>query len=415
MSPMRAFLDYMIYFCAFAVIGIGCLGAYDAISYPVTASPGTEEAGAEAPGPLQMLPRPFPDKRYVSVLIVGADERKGDVGRSDTMMVLFLNPRRGQGALLSIPRDLKVRIPGHRGTDRINASYPAGGVELVQQTVEELLDIEIDYHAKANFQGFVEVVDMLGGVDIEVPDVEGRGRGMNYDDRADGLHIHLKPGFQHLDGEQAMGFVRYRKGDSDFKRMERQQQFLTAMTEQKLKLRNVRTLVGAARRALDCIETDMDLREAMDLARTLKQLDSANLMSAQIPAAGRKENGKWYAIYRESDIRQVLREIYAHLDSEPARPCPIEVLNGSGQTGAAAAAGSTLSAKGFEVTDTGNADRFDYEHTVIQYPGDRESTARMLRRILGCGELERRAAEVTEADAPSIRVIVGGDFEHGQE
>jgi LCP family protein required for cell wall assembly len=415
MSPVRAFLDYMLYFCAFAVIGIGCLGAYDAISYPVTAAPGLEEGGAEAPGPLQMLPRPFPDKQYVSVLIVGADERKRDVGRSDTMMVLFLNPRRAQAALLSIPRDLKVRIPGHRGTDRINASYPAGGVELVQRTVEELLDIEIDYHAKANFQGFVEVVDTLGGVDIEVPDVEGRGRGMNYDDRADGLHIHLKPGFQHLDGEQAIGFVRYRKGDSDFKRMERQQQFLTAMAEQKLKLRNIRTLVGAARRALDCIDTDMDLREAMDLARAIKQLDSANLMSVQVPAAGRMENGKWYAIYRESDIRQVLREIYAHLDSEPAKPCTIEVLNGSGQTGAAAAAGSLLSAKGFELTDTGNADRYDYEHTLIQYPRDRENTARMVRRVLGCGELERSAADLTEADAPRIRVIIGGDFEQEHE
>lgn len=412
---MRTSLDYLIYVCAFAVIGIGCLGAYDAITYPAPADVAPDDGTERAPGPLQVLPPPFPDKRYVTVLIVGADERKDDVGRSDTMIVLFLNPRRSQAALLSIPRDLQVRIPGH-GLDKINASYPYGGVELTQRTIEQLLDLEIDYYAKANFRGFVEIVDMLGGVDIEVPDREGHGRGMNYDYPSDGLHIHLKPGMQHLDGQQAMGFVRYRlsnvpgKGDNDFQRAERQQQFLKAIAEQKLRFANMLQLLKVAPKALECIETDLEWREAVHLARALKQLSADNLLAAQIPARGRKEGGVWYAIASESDIHATLDEIYTHLDSTPARPCPLEVLNGSGKTGVAAAAGSLLSAKGFEVTDTGNADSFDYERTVIEHPRGKENTARMVQRILGCGEATERQTDADD-EAATIRVIMGADFE----
>jgi LCP family protein required for cell wall assembly len=406
---MRASLDYLIYVCAFAVIGIGCLGAYDAITYPAPADVAPDDGTERAPGPLQVLPPPFPDKRYVTVLIVGADERKDDVGRSDTMIVLFLNPRRSQAALLSIPRDLQVRIPG-RGLDKMCHSYSLGGVELTQRTVEQLLDLELDYYAKADFRGFVEVVDMLGGVDIEVPDVEGRGRGMNYDDRADGLHIHLKPGLQQLDGQQAIGFVRYRHGDSDFKRSERQQQFLKAIAEQKLRFANMLQLLKVAPKALECIETDLEWREAVHLARALKQLSADNLLAAQIPARGRMTGGVWYAVASESDIHATLDEIYTHLDSMPARPCPLEVLNGSGKTGVAAAAGSLLSAKGFEVTDTGNADSFDYERTVIEHPRGKENTARMVQRILGCGEATERETDADD-EAATIRVIMGADFE----
>ncbi len=401
---MRTFLDYMIYLCAFAVIGIGGLGAYDAIVAPGEASQGVD-AG---PGPMQLLPTPFPGKRCVTVLLIGADDRK-ERGRSDTIIVMFLNPRRSEAALFSVPRDLRVHIPGH-GLDKINHSYFFGGVELTKQTVEKVLGIEIDYYAKADFSGFVEIVDMLGGVDIEVPDVEGRGRGMNYDDNADGLHVHLKPGMQHLDGEQAIGFVRYRKGDSDVQRAERQQQFLKAVAEQKLKLRNVLKLAPVAGKALKCIDTDLSLRESMELAMVLKNLSADNLLTTSIPAQGRIIGGVWYAIYRESDMREALRQIYAHLDSAPAKPCPIEVLNGSGKPGVAAAAGGRLSAEGFEVTDTGNADSFEHQRTLIEYPKGKENTARMIKRILDCGQTVEQEKPPSGDGAAKLRVIIGSDF-----
>lgn len=407
---MRALLDYLIYVSAFCVIGVGALGAWDAVSHepPVVAKDLLNAAAAAT----AVLPEPFPGRSKVTVLIVGADERPeyGDVGRSDTMILLFLNPRTKQAALLSIPRDLLVYIPGH-GTNKINASFSLGGMELVRETVEGLLEIDIDYTAKADFGGFVDIVDMLGGVDLEVPDVEGRGRGMNYDDNWGKLHIHLKPGLQHLDGEQAMGFVRYRRGDSDFKRSERQHQFLRAMVEQKLKVSKIPQLVRVTPKVLEAIDTDMSWRDAVDLARVLREMRVDSLLSVSLqPYLRDRRNGHgWCVEISESSLNQVLAEINQHLNTTPGQLKLVEVLNGSGQTGVAAAAGSALSGGGFEILDIGNAASFDYQRTQIHYPAEGLSAARRVQALLGVGEL-------IEIDADSsygrdrITVIVGADL-----
>lgn len=404
---MRAFLDYLIYVCAFCVIGVGALGAWDAISEQPRA---IISRSGDAPGP-DVVPRPNIGR--MTILLVGADERPqfGDRGRSDTMILLFVNQRTNKAALLSIPRDLRVRIPGH-GTDKINAAYCFGGVDLVRRTIEQELGVDIDACAKVDFQGFVEIVDDLGGVEIDVPDVEGRGRGMNYDDNADGLHIHLKPGLQTLDGEDAIGFVRYRKGDSDFKRSERQQQFLKAMAEQKLKIGNVLDLVKVVPKALDAVETDIGLRKAIGLAQVVRDIrsDSLLLTSFQDHLQDRKIGGIYYVVVSERGVSEVLREINQHLNSMPGQVNVVDVLNGSGQSGVAAATGALLVGAGFEINDTGNAANLDHEHTAIYYPEDGLAAARRIQRALGVGEL----VEIDEQSgyaADRITVVVGSDID----
>lgn len=408
---MRALLDYLIYVCAFSVIGVGALGAWDALSNQSSAITGSMlEAAAQS---TSVWPEPFPGRGVITTLVVGADERPeyDDPGRSDTMILFFVNPRTKQAALLSVPRDLRAHIPGH-GTQKINAAFPLGGVELVQETVEDLFDLNIDYYAKADFGGFVKIVDMLGGVDIDVPDVEGRGRGMNYDDNWGKLHIHLRPGRQHLDGEQAMGFVRYRKGDSDFKRSERQHQFIKAMAEQKLKIRNVPQLMRVTPTVLGAIETDMSWREAVDMARVLREVRPDSLLSASLQDYLRDVNigGIYYVEISDSNIARVMAEINQHLRSLPGQLNVVEVLNGSGQTGLAAAAGSALSGAGFDLLDTGNADSFDHERTIIYYPADGLSAARNVQRVLGVGRLEELDAE-SSFSPDRITVIVGADLD----
>lgn len=407
---MRAFLDYLIYVCAFCVIGVGALGAWDAIAHQPAAL-GTGVGGALAEG-TTVLPEPFPGRSKITVLIVGADERpeRDDPGRSDTMILFFLNPRTKQAALLSVPRDLRVRIPGY-GTNKINAAFPFGGVDLVRETIEQVMGVNIDYTAKADFGGFVEIVDMLGGVDIDVPDVEGRGRGMNYDDNWGHLHIHLKPGPQHLDGEQAMGFVRYRHGDSDFKRSERQHQFLKAIAEQKLKLTNVPQLVRTAPKVLQAIDTDMSWRDAVDLARVLREVRADSLLSASLqPYLRDVHSDAYYVEISDSSIARVLGEIDQHLNSLPGQLNVVEVLNGSGTAGMAGAAGLALQHGGFELADTGNADRFDYERTQIYYPKGSEGSARRVRGVLGVGEL-REIDDESGMSPERITVVVGADLD----
>lgn len=404
---MRTLIDYLIYVCAFSIIGVGALGAWDAVSE----QPVISRSGEAENGPGEPLPPPKLDR--MTMLLVGADERPefGDRGRSDTMILLFVDGRTKKAAMLSIPRDLRVRIP-RRGTDKINASFALGGVELVKETIESEFDVRIDATAKVDFRGFVEVVDELGGVMIDVPDVEGRGRGMNYEDRADKLFIHLKPGLQRLDGEDAIGFVRYRKGDSDFKRSERQQQFLKAMVEQKVKLRNALDLARVVPKALEAVETDIGWRQAVDIARVAREIRSDNLLMTNFQPflRDRMYGGIYYVEVSSSGMREVFDQISQHLNSMPGQINIVDVLNGSGRTGVAAAAGQALSQGGFEINDTGNAGSFDHEKTLIYHPDDGLSSARQVQRILGTGEL-MKIDETEEMSLDRITVVLGSDID----
>ena len=190
-------------------------------------------------------------KRDINVLLLGVDERNGDRGRSDTIMLLNYNALTGKLHLLSIPRDTRVRLDKH-GYQKINAAYAYGGTDVAKDAVGELLGLRVDYFLKANFDGFSQVVDALGGVTV---DIKTR---MSYDDPYQDLHIHFEPGRQRLAGEDALEYVRWR-GDigSDLARVERQRDFLNAA------FRRAVSPVGLLRSALvlhaldKCIETDM--------------------------------------------------------------------------------------------------------------------------------------------------------------
>ncbi|MBQ5860328.1 MAG: LCP family protein, partial [Selenomonadales bacterium] len=160
----------------------------------------------------------------VNVLVLGVDIREGDIGRSDTIFVMSLNREKNVATMLSIPRDSYVPIPG-RGWDKINHAYAYGKGKLTRRTVENLLNIEIDYLVEVDRKGVEKMIDAIGGVEI---DVEKR---MYYEDPWDddgGLVIDLEPGLQTLDGEEAVQYVRYRDKEGDIGRARRQQKFLAA-------------------------------------------------------------------------------------------------------------------------------------------------------------------------------------------
>ncbi|MFQ5811385.1 MAG: LCP family protein, partial [Armatimonadota bacterium] len=193
----RSTTDYVIYVLAILVIALGGVGLYDIVR-PIRV--GTVARGQTSAGPPRSLVHPWRGRTRVRMLILGVDKRKDDAGRSDTLMLATLNPTTKQGVVLSFPRDMWVQIPGH-GHDKICHAYNRGGVELSRDTLEQLLGVQIDHYARLDFAGFKDIVDRLGGVDI---DVEKR---MHYEDRRGNLYIHLDPGLQHLNGERAMGYV----------------------------------------------------------------------------------------------------------------------------------------------------------------------------------------------------------------
>src|SRR5690349_1685290 len=169
-----------------------------------------------------------------TILIAGSDRRHGDTKlgirpRSDTILLIRIDPGKGV-ALMSIPRDLKVDIPGH-GTNKINAAYSLGGPKLTIKTVKQLTGLAINHYVDVSFHGFSEGVNALGCVYVDVDrryfnDNAGLGYGQNY------AVINVEPGYQKLCGSKALDYVRYRHTDNDLVRSARQQDFLRQMRSQ---------------------------------------------------------------------------------------------------------------------------------------------------------------------------------------
>jgi LCP family protein required for cell wall assembly len=169
-----------------------------------------------------------------TIMLAGSDRRHGDKKRglkprSDTIILMRLDPKKGI-ALFSLPRDLKVSIPGH-GTDKINAAYTLGGPKLAIKTVKQLTGLEINHYIDVNFRGFQQAVDEIGCVYTDVDrryfnDNSGLGYGQQY------ASINVRPGYQKMCGARALEFVRYRHTDTDISRNARQQDFMRYVRQQ---------------------------------------------------------------------------------------------------------------------------------------------------------------------------------------
>ncbi|MDI7246134.1 MAG: LCP family protein [Bacillota bacterium] len=200
--------------------------------------------------------------RPVNILILGTDRTYDDHGkpmegpvRADVIMLASVNPQVNKIYLVSIPRDTRARIPGH-GTNKVNASHTFGGQDLTRRTVEDLVGVPIDRYVEADFQGFVRIVDALGGVEIDVD------KDMRYVDRAGGFKVDLKKGRQVLDGAKALGYVRYRADAlGDISRVRRQQTLLKAVARQAVSLRNLRNARKILGILMDHVRTDMSRRD----------------------------------------------------------------------------------------------------------------------------------------------------------
>ncbi|MDQ3702895.1 MAG: LCP family protein, partial [Chloroflexota bacterium] len=221
----------------------------------------------------------------VNVLLLGTDRRDGetDIPRTDTIIVLTIDPVSRTGGLLSLPRDLWVTIPGH-GSDRINAAFElgesgrrGGGPELTKKAVEQLLGVPIHHYAIVGFTGFKRLVDQVGGVvvDVERPIKDDEYPDQNYSLR----RIYFQPGLQRLTGETALWYVRTRHADSDFGRARRQQQFLLGFRQQVLHL-NLLPRAPAILTALsDTFQTDFRPQEMLVLARVARDIDTSRLVN----------------------------------------------------------------------------------------------------------------------------------------
>jgi LCP family protein required for cell wall assembly len=208
-----------------------------------------------------MLANTFLIKEKINILVLGVDARDDDVGRSDTTFVVTIDTIAKKITVLSIPRDSRVKIDGH-GWDKINHAYAFGGSKLSKSSVENLLSVPIDYTVVMNFQGFVRMIDALGGVTVDID------KRMYYCDPYDddgGLYIDLRPGVQKLNGKTAIEYVRYRDEEGDIGRVSRQQKFLKALLQEFSKPQLITKLPDLIKEFAAAVRTDMPTKEMVKL------------------------------------------------------------------------------------------------------------------------------------------------------
>ncbi|MDO4177837.1 MAG: LCP family protein [Phascolarctobacterium sp.] len=218
-----------------------------------------------------------------NIVVLGVDERpeEYDVGRSDTLFVVMFDTATKNASLLSIPRDTRVRIPGH-GWDKINHAYAFGGRELTQKTTEEFLGLHINNYVTVDFKGFTGLVDAIGGVDIDVEE------DMYYKDTWDGFTVDLKKGRQHLDGKTAIQYVRYRDEEGDIGRVRRQQRFLMAAYEKIASADMLLKVPGLAKQLTSMVKTDLPIKDMISLGSALHSMvKEKGLAVATVPGEGR--------------------------------------------------------------------------------------------------------------------------------
>lgn len=249
----------------------------------------------------------------ISVLIMGVDESDirekgyGKATRTDALLLATINKNDKSVKLVSIPRDSRVYIKSRDKYDKITHAHVFGGVDSTIDTVENFLDVPVDYYVKFNFKSFIKIVDSLGGITVDVP-VEFTEQ--NSKDEADA--IHLKKGRQHLNGEEALALARTRHIDSDYMRGQRQQLVLEAIAEKALSLNSINKIGGL----LDAVDKDLKTNLTFDdmMTITKNSMDSnLKMEKMQVEGTDKYIGGIYYYVPNEKSVNNISTKLQEHL------------------------------------------------------------------------------------------------------
>jgi len=372
----------------------------------------------------------------VTMLVMGLDYRDWEgegPSRTDTMMMLTLDPVSRTAGILSIPRDLWVNIPGF-DYGKINTAYylgelynlPGGGPGLAVQTVEELLGVDINYYAQVDFSAFENFINEIGGVEVEVP----------FEITVDPVGPHntvtLQPGIQTLDGPTALAYARNRETfGADFDRADRQQQVVLAMFDQITSLGRLPKLIANSpiiyNNLRNGIHTNLNLKDTISLAWTVAQTPRENIKQGLI---GPNEVTMSYSpdgmdiLLPDMDAVRIIRDqVFAttagvapaatEYVSNPeelrqAEDATVSILNATTTPGLASQTTNYLFDQGINVTDTGNASEKSDLTVIIDYTG-KPYTVQYLVQLLNIqpNSIYSRYDPNSQVD---IAILLGNDW-----
>ena len=373
------------------------------------------------------------DPNRVNVLLLGIDQRRGEQGpfRTDTMMIISIDPVQRSAIMLSIPRDLWVNIPGFQ-PGRINTAnstgdafeYPGGGPALAAATVQSNLGVRIDYTVRINFDLFLTAVEAIAPVEICVSEtIQDDG----YPDGSYGvISVHFDPGCQDMNAEQLLQYARTRHTQGgDFDRAARQQQVVRAVRDRVLSLGGVQALLGRATQlwaaARQDVQTTLTFEQIVSLGLLVQDIPEENITQAVLDAnyvyLETTNTGDQVLRLRGDAVRNLLQNLFSpvRMTQDDLRglaaseTATLSVVNGTTTQGLAAEAKTWLEAQGFTVAEVGNATSNAYRETIIKDYTSRPYTARLLASLLGI-PVSRIQPGSDNATVNDIQIVVGDDL-----
>jgi len=385
-------------------------------------------------GSVGPTPQPWDGTSRVTVLVMGLDFRDweaGDVPRTDTMILLTLDPLSKKAGMLTIPRDLWVNIPGY-GNYKINQAYffgalnkiPGGGPGLAVETVKKTIGVPINYYAQVDFSAFVDFINEIGGITLKVP------AAIRVDPLGEHNTVYLEPGTQRVSGEVALAYARARYTDGgDFDRSKRQTQVIMAIFDEITRLNMLPTLISRApvlySKLSAGVKTNMTLDQVIQLALLAVKLQKTDIKQGVIGAnetePATSADGLAILIPKPDRIRIVRDEVFSTspqvgptavsadmLALAKAEGAKISVRNGSSTTGLASKTAEYLRKQGLTVVEETNADRIYDTSTIILQAG-KPYTQEYLRTLVSVPTA--RILNQYAADAKiDIILILGNDW-----
>jgi polyisoprenyl-teichoic acid--peptidoglycan teichoic acid transferase len=316
----------------------------------------------------------------VNFLLIGSDKRPGGSFRTDTMVIAILRPQEGQVSLISIPRDLWVYIPEWEN-QRINTAYqhgisvgyPGGGPGLLKDTILYNLGIRIDHTAMVEFDGFRQIVDTLGGVDVPVscPYTDWKLIDPTFDPQNENnwFLYTTETGLIHMDGDLALWYARSRQKSSDFDRGRRQQEVLRALFAQGLQADTLKRIPELYNDLKETVDTDLNLVDLLQLSLFAPKMTNADIRSYYIRppyvSSWITEGGAYVLLPNEGALKQMLTEaMSASTKTVERQAIKIDVMNGTSNAGYDTLAATRLNYAGYE-TNIIPSDRQDYAYSVL--------------------------------------------------
>ena len=389
----------------------------------------------------------------IQVLMMGVSTDNG--GKlTDTIMVASYDPKTQSASLLSIPRDTFVGKSESTASayDKINALYQKSP-ERTLEAVNSITGLDIKYYVVIDNQALIKLVDLIGGVEFEVP------IDMDYDDKTQDLHIHLDKGLQTIDGEKAEQLLRFRHnnngtsypseyGDNDIGRMKTQRNFIIATIKQTLQPENVLKIKGIIDIAYEYVETNLDLSVIKDYVPYAVNINPDNIKSASLPGAPKSMGPSNLSFYKldEKATKELLEELYGSdeentVDSSEnnetdnnsensntstntnttsdnnentttnvakteASEIKIELINGSGSSSVLTEVKKDLTAKGYKVSKTSTTTSTS-KTTIINKTDVDEKFENDIKNILGVGNISSSSVSSSQVD---ITIIIGKDY-----